>query len=177
MEHPAAPEVVYWLDAADRILRVSPGWDVFARANGGEALLGEAVLGQPLRRFVSGDPTRMWLDAVLSLARLKGAAVERAYRCDCPDMKRFMRMQVVPEPGGVLRLEHRILSVEPREPVHFVPWRGGQGRPVARCSLCCRIQQDGQWTEAAPCSEAYPVIYTVCPECRESAGRAVARAK
>ncbi len=158
--------VIYWIDGADRIIRVNEAWDAFARANGGASVVGAGIIGQSLWRYLSGDPIRMWMDAVLGLARISRGPVTRAYRCDCPEKKRFMRMVVVPEQGGVLRLEHHLLGEEPREPVYFVPWSGQGQRPLLRCSLCGRIQHCGQWIEPVPqATGPYGVIYTVCPEC------------
>jgi hypothetical protein len=167
--------VVYWLDRNDRIVDLNEAWAAFARSNGGEGLEPEAVLGRPLRQFVSGDPTRMWLDAVLALARLKGEPVERAYRCDCPDLQRFMKMRVVPEKGEVLRLEHHLLSSRPRPAVRFIPCsQSVDGKPILRCSICCRIQDGENWREPAPRQEGpYLVVYTVCSECQQKMDRSL----
>jgi len=158
--------VIYWLDGSDRIVDLNEAWEAFARSNGGRGLEPDLVVGRPLRQFISGDPTRMWLDAVLALARLKGEPVERTYRCDCPELKRFMKMRVVPEKGGVVRLEHHVLSTQPRPAVHFVPCsQAVDGKPLVRCSICCRVQEDGCWKDPLPRPEGpYLVVYSVCPQ-------------
>ncbi|BDV01536.1 hypothetical protein TDMWS_16210 [Thermodesulfomicrobium sp. WS] len=168
MEEQLGDPVIYWLDAQDRIVQVNDVWDQFARANGGDGMLAAAVQGQPLWRFVSGDPTRMWLDAIVNVVRITRKPQERPYRCDCPQYKRFMRMRVIPEPSGLLvRVEHHILALEPREPVQFEFGRG-QGMAMPRCSVCCRVQQHGQWVDPDPGTPGqYRVFYTVCPQCRE----------
>jgi hypothetical protein len=38
----------YWLDAGDKLIRVSDTWDVFAMNNNGQAVISSLVLGKPL---------------------------------------------------------------------------------------------------------------------------------
>ncbi|MBD3221057.1 hypothetical protein GF314_07410, partial [bacterium] len=111
----------YWLSRDDRIVHVGSTWDQFARDNGGHDAIGAVVLGRSLAEFISGTPTRMWIDTILSLARLRGEPIERPYRCDTPTLRRHMRMTVTAEEGGVLRLDHVVLATEPRPlPVEVV---------------------------------------------------------
>jgi hypothetical protein len=168
-QHPT----VYWLDQERRIVAIAGPWDSFALDNEGMSACAAQVLGFPLRRFVSGDDARMWLDTLLQLAGLTGQPLERPYRCDSPDLQRFMSMRIVLEDSGLLRLEHRLLRVQRRiRPVRFVSSAGSCPSLRLRCSVCGRVRAHHCWMEPEHCCQGggstteMPVVYTVCPECR-----------
>ena len=179
-------EVIYWLDASDRIQAVNASWDAFARENDGEAILEDRVLGKPIRQFISGDPTKMWLDTLVAYARISEEKITREYRCDSPDTKRFMEMSVAPEADKQVRLTHRILKVEAMEPPVAFETAPESASDAAlnpapnqiqflcfRCSICNRVQVQGQWQEgdaAARAGHLDPsprVIYRVSESCRD----------
>ena len=178
MAAPAAG-VAYWLDRDNRIVRVSGPWDQFALANDGASATASHVVGRPIRDFVTGDETRMWLDAVLDLARAGGPPVVRSYRCDSPDTKRYMQMRIEAGVAGTLCLRHKMTRAE-----HTIPIRVRFGslvvpQAVARCSICNRFRCDEAWVELddprakrlAGTTGEVVVFYTVCDTCREP-GRA-----
>lgn len=112
----------------------------------------------------------MWLDAIFQFARLSGTSVERPYRCDSPELKRFMRIRVDVEEGGVLRIEHETVATEQRVvPVHIRYAAGSRKNTRQRCSICGRVN-DGGWQEPRPEhadeSDGIIVIYTVCEDCK-----------
>lgn len=161
---------IYSLDSRDCIVSVSGSWDKFAAKNGGVRVFANDVCGRSIWEFVTGDATRMWLEAVFQLARLRSASIERPYRCDSPSLKRFMRMRIVSEQGGVLRIEHEILATEQRsKPVHFQYGMNVMKNTRQRCSICGRVN-DGGWQEPlaeyADPSYSIMVIYTVCEDCQ-----------
>lgn len=175
MEAKRIESVSYWVDSDDVIVDVSSDWDEFALENGGLAVLREHVVGEPLFRFITGDPTRMLTDTLLQRVRYGGNELTRSYRCDSPEVKRFMEMTVVPDEENVLRLHHKVLKVEPIEPAVVFEFGGHLlTNTVARCSMCNRVSVQGQWQE---CDEAMRqghlksnggvrVIYSVCGDCQ-----------
>lgn len=165
---------IYWLDGNDNIISVNQSWDQFALDNDGAHVISSDILGESLWKFVHGDVTRMWLETLFTLARLRGTAVERPYRCDSPDIKRYMRLNIVPENSGTLRVEHITLSTELRKsPVYMQAAKRLSANVSLRCSICGRMEFDNAWFEP----ENYPelkdtnrsgyvqVIYTVCKDC------------
>lgn len=163
------PDVtVYYLDERDVIVDVNAAWNDFALQNGG-ILLADEVIGEKLLRFVTGEPTRMYINTVLESARTLGRRAVRPYRCDSPGLKRFMEMSVVPEAGKRLRLEHRCVRVEQRDPPVAFEYRPGR-TAVRCCSICNRIEHRGQWAEAAQqitgrSTMRLDVAYEVCSNC------------
>lgn len=174
MDETAQQPIVYQLDKKRRIIDVDGPWDRFALENDGAAACAERVIGQPLLHFVSGDDARMWIDTLLQLAALTSQPLERPYRCDSPELRRFMKMRVLPEDGGMLRVEHLLLEVQPRvRPVRFLPVPGNYPKLRLRCSICGRVKCQDRWQEAEHCCEegagtpTIAVAYTVCPTCGE----------
>jgi hypothetical protein len=165
----------YRLDARDRIIEVSGEWDRFACDNGAEELAMDSVIGVPLRSFISGDVTRMFIDTMHARVRMSGRPMIIPYRCDSPGVKRFMEMSLAAI-GTDLVSEHRLLS-EHVMPRALVFRSASDGRPQAwtkRCSMCNRLAMpDGRLVEPDQFAEtkradgqAVGVIYFVCPECK-----------
>jgi hypothetical protein len=167
-------QTTFWLDKNNQILNVSSSWDDFARQNAGESVLSEKVCGRPLREFINGDATRMWVDTLLVLARLQNKAIERPYRCDSPSERRYMQMSVIPHEDGVLEVKHSLLQTEPRRnPVHFRGILRGRVASHRRCSICGRVYHNNHWVEPevldtlSDQNTTLVVAYTVCVDCRE----------
>lgn len=164
-------ETTCWLDADNCIVRVTPEWDEFAAANEGPTCMGPHVCGRKLAEFISGDATRMWVEALVATARL-GSDLDRPYRCDSPTVKRYMRMRVRPE-GELIVMHHKLVREEAMsQPVHITSART-QGKMVLRCSMCNRLEIDEQWIEPdtamsqgkLPARKTVHVIHTVCADC------------
>jgi hypothetical protein len=162
--------VICVIDADTRIVETGGDWDDFAAANDGAEALTPRVLGRRLGEFVAGDAARMWLFALLDLARLTAEPVTRSYRCDSPMTKRFMEMTVTPESEGRLRLRHRLVREERMARPAPMVQSAAQGC-VLRCSICNRLASDGGWMEPdapqAPRGAPLPVVHTVCEACRD----------
>ncbi len=169
----------YEVDAEDRVQAVSPDWDGFARANDGPGALSRQVVGRPLAEFLTGDPTRMFVSAIFEAARLTGRPRTLPYRCDAPDLVRQLEMTVLPLAGGALRVEHRIRSVTPRQPLLALQALRPHDPATARwmrCSQCLRLAMPGPgspWSElddklpdlVSAAHLTLPVRDGVCPTC------------
>ncbi|ACY17665.1 hypothetical protein [Haliangium ochraceum] len=169
---PTASSVQFWLDEQDVIIAVNSEWDAFAAANEGDSCLQDLVLGRELRSFIRGDPTQMLIDTLIGRVRLRRDPVEREYRCDSPNLRRFMSMRIYWD-AERLCFAHQILRVEPvKVPVSFAFDARRRRGQVVRCSMCCRVSVSGQWMEADAAREGgliaatQPVVYSVCTPCR-----------
>jgi len=181
-------QVVYWLDTDNVIVDTNPDWDIFAEQNDGALCLSDQVKGLLLYHFIAGDATRMWVDVMLSHARIRGAALTRNYRCDSPSERRYMEMTIVPEANGLVRLEHTLLRCEPIEPsiVYEFPLAAARrSSHLKRCSMCNQIQIGETWCEGDAAAHAglidasmpVRVIYTVCSPCKQMLPNSVAQAR
>lgn len=161
----------YLVDEVDRIVSVSGPWDRFADENDGINARADAVCGRSIWDFIAGDGTRMWLDAIFKIARVRRASIERSYRCDSPDVKRFMRMRIIPGDGGALRIEHEVLGMEERHLPVYIRYKSSKdtGKIRLRCSICGRVRHGKVWEEPCPehagSSGEIVVVYSVCEAC------------
>ncbi len=168
--------IAYLLDNREYILSVEGAWDEFAYKNDGESVYACDVCGRSIWDFVNGDVTRMWLSTVFQLARLCNMTVERPYRCDSPHEKRFMRMRIIPERDGVLRIMHELLMTEKLDiPLHIkcgVEKAMDKVKPMLRCSFCGRVRQGELWEEPsmehAGTLREIIVGYSLCENCAHS---------
>lgn len=166
-----------WLDERDRIVQVCESWNRFARANEGDGCLDHVIVNRNVREFIQGDATLMLLDTLIMQVRRLGKQLERTYRCDSPDMKRFMEMRIDRE-GERVRFVHRVVRTEPLAvPVRFGFDSSGSMNRIVRCSMCNRVQVQRAWMEADDaCADGHIagqqlVIYGVCPGCADTVRR------
>ncbi len=162
---------LYVLDNQDRIVLIEGAWDEFAKDNDGANLSSDEVYGQLIWDYVTGDTTRMWLEALFQYARVSALILERLYRCDSPNMKRFMRMRIIPLQTNCLRIEHEVLATEQRAvPVKIQYSKNMMKNTKRRCSICGRLNIDGAWQEPhlnhKNESKEVMVIYSVCDDCQ-----------
>lgn len=162
----------YLLDARDRLVDVCPEWDAVARAGGATTgSLRGGVLGRPLAAFISGDVTRMFLEAAVQAARLTGRARQLPYRCDTPTAQRRMEMTLVPLADGQVRVEHRITDVRPLPALMDMRAAPAGSAPrLWRCSMCLRLRPGGRTEWLSPASLAAGAVplevhYAICPRC------------
>lgn len=171
--------VSLWVDGGNRILAVNDAWDGFAAGNDGSEVFRDRVIGTDLLVWIRGDETRMMLAALMQFVRLTGENVRREYRCDSPELRRYMRMTVHRERSGLVRFDHELLRTEPMQPaVRFAVPGAPDAKTVRRCSMCNRVELANAWwngDEAAregrlPASNAGSVRYVICPLCRHEQG-------
>ncbi|MCA0186924.1 MAG: hypothetical protein LCH90_13140 [Proteobacteria bacterium] len=162
--------VLYRLDAQDCIVEVGGAWDQFAIENGGDLLIGDSVIGQPLYRYVQGDTTRIFVRSVIEGVRVLKQARTLPYRCDSAQERRYLEMSVIPEDSGHVTLEHRLLRMErfpAAQALNFAPASGAKLH--VRCSMCNRIRHADEWREPdrIPVDTQRPlqIIHGVCPDC------------
>jgi hypothetical protein len=172
---------IYWIDINNIIVAVCGPWDQFACANNGQNVLGINIKGTSIFTYINGDDTQMWFEALLQQARLTKLDVTRPYRCDSPNVKRFMSMSIKYENSGILKVQHTILSIEERKKTIQIeyanPWTNGL--IYQRCSSCGHIRNNNIWTEPGSGEllniTNYRVIYSVCPTCLASLKSRVAQ--
>jgi hypothetical protein len=142
-------DVRYEIDADGVIRDVNPAWDAFARANGAPELAGGGAVGRNVWDFVAGDDVQRLYR--LLFARIPGRGVTCAlpFRCDGPEVRRFMRLKLSPRgPGGVI-CATRLLREERRPAVGVLAADAPRSaRLLAICSWCKRVRaESGCWLE------------------------------
>lgn len=171
--------ITYEIDGDDRIVAVDEGWNVFAADNDGEAFLAPGILGHRLWDSIS-DPTTIQIFRDAVAAARKGRTLRFPFRCDAPDRRRTLTMEIAAVPSGNVRFTTTMRGMEPvKEPVpDFAP--PAEGACLVRaCGWCKRIRIDetGTWceideavgrlgifTHGRPCS----LTHGICPPCEET---------
>ncbi|MEX0708657.1 MAG: PAS domain-containing protein [Woeseia sp.] len=147
-------DVFYRIDADDRIVFVSDEWDRFAAGNEGNGVSSSAVLGRSLWDFIDGLTTQQIYRQIVKRSRA-GNAVEYPLRCDAPDRRRFLQMDVRAADGGCVEFRSRILSEEPRAALGLLdPSQPRTNDLITVCSWCEKVRVDGNWVDVEDAIEA-----------------------
>ncbi len=158
----------YWLDAEDRILRVSDSWDSFAVENGGSGAREQFISGRVLWDFIGNDEVRRYLNAVFFAVRKWGHPITLPVRCDSPDEARHLDMTVAPLANGGLHVAHQ-------QNANRVFAHGAATPPGdARCVVCSTPQPQAAGTQAMIETRAGD---TVCGPCRRHAADTIAQVR
>ncbi|MGC8827572.1 MAG: PAS domain-containing protein, partial [Anaerolineae bacterium] len=169
---------VYQIDAGDVITTVNDAWDEFALENEAPHLTGQGVIGRSLWDFIAGEETRHLYRILFQRVREGKRPISIPFRCDAPDCRRYMEMQMIPDNAGGITFANRVLRVERRPAVRLLE----QGAPrspdfVTMCGWCKRVRlPDDRWVEVEEAirvlhlfdERAVPQIsHGICPECHD----------
>jgi two-component system cell cycle sensor histidine kinase/response regulator CckA len=138
--------VTYQIDGRDRITSVSDSWAPFAIANDG-ASAATNVIGSPLWNFVSDATTQhVYRDLI---ARVRGGrTVAFSFRCDSPDLRRFMRMTMSPGPQGAVTFDSLVVRTEARVALAVTALADYRKTDLMRvCGWCKRVAVADEWLE------------------------------
>lgn len=165
-------KITYRIDAQDRIVATGGDWNHFALANGCETLT-PAPLGQSLWSFVGGVETTLLWQQLVERAR-HGDVVEVPYRCDAPEARRFLTMELSATPDGSVEFVSKLVLVEEREPQAWLS-AGSECSDalVVSCSWCRSFSVEEEWVEVEEAvarlgllEEVPPQIsHALCPGC------------
>lgn len=133
-----------------------------------------ALVGTKLESHVAGANTNEFLATLLNAVMEQGQDCELPYRCDAPDKKRFMLMQISRLADKRLKLSHQLLSETSLPSTILFRLGSALEAEVCRCSFCCRIRHHRIWREPeeALCRKLLrsdvenSVEYMVCADCR-----------
>jgi hypothetical protein len=154
----AADELVYLLDADDRIVGVNEAWSAFALANAGDrSLLPPAILGRPLWEQVTDETTRQLYLRLHERVRAGATPPPIRIRCDSPAERRLLEMTLVARPAGAIEVRTRTIRLEHRATVALLD-RGAHRseRLLVICSWCGRLPAGARrWLEV---EEALPAL-------------------
>lgn len=157
----------------------SANWDRFARENGAPELAEGTVLGHPVWEYIEGDGTRAVYEAVIRRVRATGEEVVLPFRCDSPDVRRFMELRMR-RTNSELEVVSELHREEPRPHVALLDAASPRaGEPIRICSFCKRVEARGsEWLEVEDAAAALelsadgpypPLDHTVCPDCEATA--------
>lgn len=162
----ALSSIVYLVDGHDRIVSVGGPWDEFALENSGDAATAQQVIGRGLFEFVTDPTTQHLYRQMLARARA-GRDLRFTYRCDSPDTRRLMAMEMrLVDGAGVVEFRSTPLQEQPRAPAHFPQADGAtdEPEPMQRaCGWCNRFEVDGEWLEVEAAAQRLQLLERAAP--------------
>jgi hypothetical protein len=140
---------IYRVDRDDRISFVNDEWVAFAMENGLSELLARGVVGKSLWDFIVDPSVQRLYQELFHRVRVKKSKPKIPYRCDSPDCRRVMHMEVFASPDGEIHLINRILQQEFRPSVSILESSADRSSDsVAVCSMCKKIRlRENTWYE------------------------------
>jgi hypothetical protein len=167
-------EFQYVIDADNCIVDVDLQWLAFARANDADSLGKDAVIGEYLIKYIAGWETADFYSKIYKVLRKTGKELTLPFRCDSPDVRRYMELRLIPLEDGCIQHIGRLLRREQRKYVPLLdPGLGRTGDYQKICSICRKIMTDnGQWEEieealdepySVPFSGLRRLSHTLCP--------------
>lgn len=141
---------IYKLDASDIIVSVSENWAAFAEENNWDnSLSPENVVGQKIWYFIQDRETRYLYQELFKQAREGRTFHPIPFRCDSPDKRRFMNLEIRPLTNGELEITSIIMRTEPRTTVRLLDINSPHSNQLVKvCSMCKKMETDnGKWEE------------------------------
>ncbi len=167
--------IVYHVDAGQRLTYANRAWDVFATENDAPDLISDRILGKRLDSFISDPGTRDFYREALARA-FDGRVFEFSLRCDSPERRRLLAMRIQETDAEVV-FETRLIRQTPR-PFRIELLRRGAPRNqdfVKVCGWCKRMNtRFAVWQELEIAvanfdffkRPALPMIsHGICPDC------------
>lgn len=171
----------YSVDRNDRITDVSQDWECFARDNQGSGLAAPLVIGKSLFKFISNPDTQEVYRMLMIRVRTSCQPLSFPYRCDAPDRRRFLQMDISPLRDNGLRFDSCIVREETREPVALLDVNTPRSSKILIvCSWCkkVRLPEGYGWVEVEDAVDRLglfdaarlPMLsHAICPHCRNVA--------
>lgn len=140
----------YEIGPDDRITRVDARFEAFARENDAPELARSAV-GTVLWEHVSGAGVTALYRQFFERVREDARTIHIPFRCDAPDLRRFMSLVMGPGSGaGEVSFEARLVRSETRERVALwdVDALRDEESLLPVCAWCKRVRVEATWIDA-----------------------------
>jgi hypothetical protein len=169
-------DLLYELNALDEISSVNEEWHRFALANGGAPLDPAQILGRQLWDFIGDVETQHIYRLLHRRVRTAGAPVRLRFRCDAPDRRRLLDLEISAGQEGGLIYRVRTLREQERQPLALLePFPQRSEHFVTICAWCERVAVPAHgWLEIEAAIAVLPILaeprppqltHGVCEEC------------
>lgn len=142
--------LTYRIDSEDRIVFISPGWDNFADENFGQTSKSHNILGKKLWEFIKDPQTSQIYIMLVEKVRKTGEKIKVPFRCDSPEFRRYLFMEIKELEGGIIEFNSILEKVERREKVRLLEEDVERSSDFVKvCSWCKKVyfEQDKKWYE------------------------------
>jgi hypothetical protein len=173
------PPVWYCIDADDRLVEFNDGWTTFAEANDGQHLHPSQIQGRRLWDFIDDPTTNNLYHTMVQRLRKGGPAIHFQFRCDSPERRRLLAMEMTADFSGLVRFSVTCVCEEPSSTgTSLAALQPAAEHLVNMCGWCKRVQlPSGEWVDAEAAIQTLGIFSTVappglthgmCPECYAS---------
>jgi len=140
--------IAYRVNADNVIESVDSGWISFAQENQASHLSPEAVIGQPLFRFITGTETQYLYQVIIERVRSNQRKAVIPFRCDGPSHRRFMVLEISPGTKRQVQFTVRTTRQDERKRVSLLdPLVNRTDEYLLICSWCKRVDVAGNWLD------------------------------
>lgn len=168
----------YLINRENRIESVGDGWESFAEENHGEQLLNERVVYRDISTVIACRKCQELYDMLIESIRVKQKAIHFPFRCDSPEVRRYMTMEMIPKHQGKILFTSYLEKEEQRPSLVLLEIFGERSDEfITICSWCKRIQSEGNvWFETEEAVEKMLLFnrtrlpqlsHGICPSCCE----------
>ena len=140
---------IYRIGQEDKIIYVNKEWVDFAKENLFHEFKETDIIDKILWDYIKGDEVQHLYKIMFKRIRAGGSIKSLPFRCDSPDCRRFMEMDLCKVKGGQIQIECRILREEIRKPIPLLSdFRDMSKEIITICSYCKKTRIDSStWVE------------------------------
>jgi len=171
-------EFIYIIDARHHIDFVNDAWIDFAAENGASGLRRADVLNQSIWKFISDRDTQHIYSIIFKKLHSSRTRIKLPFRCDSPDCRRFMRMEISALDNNRIEFKTWIVKEEKRPSIRLLnPTEMRSAQLLRMCSWCKKVYMtDEDWKEVEEVVELLKLFdtsplpqftHTICPPCAE----------
>ncbi|MFO7604503.1 MAG: PAS domain-containing protein [Gammaproteobacteria bacterium] len=168
--------ITYHLDPQGNIVYVDEAWDAMAEQQQGSFPSTAVILGRNIFDFISDESCRHIYQSLIDQVQQKAQSLSFPFRCDAPETRRFMEMEIFPVAGGITGFKSCIINEEPRLPVALLePDAEKSDALLVICSWCMKVKVDAEhWLEMEQAIEHLAIFdvhplpqlsHGICPGC------------
>ena len=176
--------IEYRIDSGLIITFVSTNWSEFAGVNGANNLTEENTLGKHIKEFIADNETFELYINIIDKVRDTGEGVKFPFRCDSPDFRRFMEMEVVPYSINEIQFKCVLVKKVLREKQSLLsPETDRNNEFLTICSWCKRIKiAEKRWQEIEDAIKTLKLMdeiklpklsHGICPECFQNVKKVI----
>jgi hypothetical protein len=168
------PTLIYEVDKNGLIVSIKGPWDKFAESNGGKSLAKSATVGRNLFDIIRG-PGIVHIYRTMHRVLFSNPAktIAFAYRCDAPETRRHMKMEMRAV-GERVVYRSTVEKEEPVSPPILLNYDRLVKDFIVMCSFCKDFRyppESGHWSPIERVFESAPAVFGIshgiCPSCLE----------
>ena len=173
--------IVYRIDESDRITFINSNLSEFAEENGMLPEAANQLIGSSLWRHISDMTLRHMYQVLASKVRRTGKSVTIPFRCDSPEVIRFMEMKIVRLNRTELEFRSRLIREKKRAQPAAPAKEASEAMDLLLMCLWCKKVKASGWVEAEHAvhelklleGPKLPLIsHVICPDCESQNLRA-----